>query len=159
MGQLVNVTTADIDSMFEHGLLTIVGEETLTITTLNTYQKIAGTYVDTSVLNNNFSINTDGILTYNGDGGIFLLNGTTVVSSSQACTIYYGFFINGVLYKVGSKKAETKHTFAVNSKSETLAITGFPTLQTGDTVEIFMKSDNTGDSFTITSLNVTLAKA
>jgi len=128
-----------------------ISTPTNTVTgTADTYVQMAGTFTDSML--NNWSLNADGTLTFNGnDGSTFLFNGVSDLEVDKACTITYGLYKNGVLVT----GAETPHTFAAASKIDNVSITRIIQLDKGDYLNVFVKSSATDTTATINTLFLT----
>lgn len=119
-------------------------------TIADTYYNITGTFSGT--LCNGFIRDGLGKLTYKGTSGVsFLLNGTSDLETNSAGIVTYGLFINGFLVS----HAETTHTFTSASKTENIAITGFPILNYNDEIEIYVKHSLAGSDVITLQLNTT----
>lgn len=114
------------------------------------YYKIPGAFTVADF--GRFECSTAGVLTFKGDGGIFLLNGVSDVQVDKACKTTYGLYINGSLVS----GAETPHDFAATSKIANISITALlENLANGDEMEVYAKSDTANTLLTPATLIVT----
>ena len=73
----------------------LLSPATITTTLADTFYPLGGTY---AVLNTpGFSVDEDGVITYTGTGGTFLVIGTVNLITDRYCTIKYGTRVNGVI--------------------------------------------------------------
>ena len=129
---------------------TLPGSYPTTLTTADTYYKIAATFFGR--LLSRFTVSAAGVLTYTGDGEVFSLTGVSDLHCSRACELTYGLYLNGVLIS----GTETPVTVTAANKDDNIAITGLIELATGDTLEVYAKSDTASTVLTVQSLRITM---
>jgi len=155
--QLVNRTWEDVDNSAEFGALSTGTAIDVDIAAADTYEKIDGTYIDTSDVCKLFTVNTDGTLTYNGDGGSFMFFGSSEMDVDSASTTSLALFINQTLANQNGKTFTTPHTFTQTAKVTSVGIVGVVELATDDEIEIYVKSSNT-NTVTIQTLSILLKR-
>ena len=116
----------------------------------DTYYKISGTY-STNGVNNHFSVSSDGVITYNGPGGVFLFNGVSDLQVNIVTDITYALFINQTLVP----NAETPHTFSFFDRIDNISITAMVPLSTGDEIEVYAKASDNNTNLTTLNLLLT----
>lgn len=92
-----------------------------------------------------FSVAT-GTLTYDGDDGMFLINGVSDLEVNKATDIFYALFVNGSLVP----GEVTPHTFTNQSKVENISITSIAPIAQDDDIEVRARTGGTATSVTIT---------
>lgn len=75
--------TEDIIRDNERGVINLSTASTTLLASIDTYYQINGDFSDG--LNNDFTLASDGTLTYIGEGGEFLLNGVSDLAVDKAC--------------------------------------------------------------------------
>ena len=109
-----------------------------TCTTPDQYYKIAGTWIDGSGSNNNFTFDGTGKITYVGESGrYFLFNGASDIQANKVSRVTYALYINGAL----ATGAETPADIKTANASRNISITHVLQLTNSDYFEIFVKSD------------------
>lgn len=144
--------TVAVPSPTEVGFLRRDSGDVTALDNAGQYYDIVGVFTDDS-LNEEFSTASNGVITYNGSGGTFLINGTSDCEVSTACALHYGMVQNTIVI------GETPHDFSNQSKTENLSITGLVSVANGDTFQVQSKSDTTSTTLTVLTLSVTFTKA
>ena len=134
----------------ESGLLKLITPEPIALDLIGQWYRITGVYSDNGT-NYNFITSADGVLTYIGKGDKFMPQGVSDAISSKVAEITYVIFRNGEL----SPGTESPHGFPTANSSETLAITDIINVETGDTFEVYAKSDAINTSLMPNTLTVT----
>jgi hypothetical protein len=134
------------------GQMQLTTDTTLAFAAIDTYEKIAGVWTDSCLFK--FTFDATGILTYTGPYACFLFNGVSDLQVDKACNVSFALYKNGALVT----GAETPHTFTSAAKTSNISITRICTLETGDTIEVYAKSDDDTATATIKSLSITLWK-
>jgi hypothetical protein len=123
----------------------------VSLTLADTYYKVAGTYVGSGLIR--FTVSAAGVATYAGPGECFILVGTSDLSVNKACETHYALYVNGAL---APGVSETPHTFLAQNKITSVAIVGLVPLSTGDTLEVYAKSDTAGTDLDPATLKIVL---
>lgn len=131
----------------EYGDLNISTPEAINLEVIGQYYKIPGVY---DVFNEGgFIVDANGLLTYTGIYGIFLMNGISDAEVNKSSYVTYASYLNDELY------SSTVHQFAASSKAEAISTTAIVKLSRNDTIEIYAKSDTANTLLTPTTLKVT----
>ena len=151
-------TWESVNNANDKGALGTTIPITIDIATVDTYEKIIGTYIDSSAVCSGFTVTTDGKLTLTAESGDFELSGVSTLEVDSACTTSHAIFVNGVLYTTPDGKTfETPNTFTQQAKLTTIAVRGILHLIQGDYIEIFAKSSAL-NNVTINNLSTTLKR-
>lgn len=116
----------------------------------NIFYKLTGTFTDNG-LNQNFTTNTNGDLTYNGRDTMYHFVGSSDLSVSNQCQIEYGLFRNGTLVP----GAITPHDFAASARTQNISINVILDVANGDTFDIRARSDTPNVTVTVATLITT----
>lgn len=121
-----------------------------TLTTIDQYYKINGTWSDGNSLG--FSVSPTGVLTYFGcNKCCFLFSGVSDVQADKVCQITYSLYINGVLVSGAETPASFEHANSIKS----ISITDIIDLYKGDEIEVYAKSDTATTKITPSTLVIT----
>ena len=132
------------------GCQKLLSPQNTTCTDADTYYKIEGTWGGAKCVG--FERDGLGKLTcLTNSDTTYLFNGTSDVLVDKVAKITYALFVNGQLVE----GAETPHDFTAASKTEGIAITGYPIFNTGDYIEVYVKSSAAGTVVTSESLIIT----
>ena len=125
---------------------------TTTCTDADTYYKITGTWTN-GAGGHSFETDGTGKLTYIGDNNItYLLIGNSDLSSDKVAKITYALYKNGALVT----GFETPTDFTAANKIGNIGINNFVVLNTGDYLEVYVKSDTAATTVTHNTLILTL---
>jgi len=120
-------------------------------TTPGEYYRVNGIWSD-GTCNEGFVYDGTGKLTYLGQSNVkFLFNGVSDLSANKVCRVEYQLYINGNIVPGASTPTNFEHA---NSLSD-IAITNFVILNTGDYIEVYIKSDTTTTTVTHETLFLT----
>lgn len=133
----------------EKGQIHLSAQAVTSIVTANEYIPVSGNFVDGNI--KNFTLDSNGTLTYIGYGNDVLFSGVSDVAVNKNCKITYALFRNGVLIP----EAQTPHNFQGVSITETLAITHILYVNHGDAFQVYCKSDQVNTDLTVDNLCVT----
>lgn len=97
-----------------------------------TRYKIIGVF-EASPVNNNWTVSSDGISTYIGDGDAFDLDGVSDLESSKVGRVTFVLYENGIELP-GS---HSPHDFSTAHSSETLSMTSSLRVDTGNYYEVY----------------------
>lgn len=134
-----------------YGQIAMTTGDTTNLLTIGVDYLVQGTFL-TGCECLNFTQNADGSLTYTGEGGKFLINGTSDLSADKASQINYTLYMDEV------PDGTTPHTFLASAKTENISITGIIELTTGMVLSVRAKSNTIDTTITVSSLNVTFVK-
>lgn len=133
----------------ERGIVRLSAAENTVCTTAETWYPAAGTFSDGC--NRGFTLAADGVITYAGEGGYFLENGTSDLAVSKASKITYALFLNDTLVP----GAGTPHDFVASARTQNISITRILELSAEDTLQVKIKSDTDGVTVSVKTLVVT----
>lgn len=123
-------------------------ETQMLLETQGQYYQIEGEWLNG--IRNQFTVDTNGNVTYNGAGGTFLFNGSSDLKADKVCEVTYALFLNGV-----NTNKITPSTFNSANSYNDIGITGLVVLERGDTLTVRTKSDTANTTITIANLRVT----
>jgi len=132
------------------GQLRLEAETNTILSVADTYYIVSGNFVDGDI--NDFSLSSNGRLTYTGEECVFLLSGASDLEVDKASTVTYSLYKNGALVPT----AQTPHTFVSSSKISNISITSLVLLSKDDYIEVWAKSDTEETTITAKTLLVTL---
>lgn len=112
--------------------------------------KISGDFCDGASYN--FEIIDNKLKFLGSDNSVFLFMGVSDLQVNKACEIEYSLFKNSAIV-VG---AQTPHTFTAPAKTGTISIVSLITLNNGDELDVWVKSDTANTIFSIKTLNIVL---
>jgi hypothetical protein len=116
----------------------------------DTYEPIPGTWVGNEL--RFFTTSAAGVMTYSGpDNMVLLFVGSSDLEVSKTCTVYYALFKNGILLSTQQTPVEIEHPGHVYG----MGITALVNLNSGDTLQIYSKSDDGAAVMTPRTLSVT----
>jgi len=123
----------------EYAYLRLLSSDPMLLVTPGTYYRVAGIY---QLWNKaGFTIDVDGVITYTGKGGDFMVVGMSDIEVNKDCTINYGTRVNGQIAGV------TNHVFYALGRMGPINSTVIFSLHTGDEVEFWAASDTANTTF------------
>lgn len=126
-------------SRLQLGHMHLSASDTTQCTTADYYYKISKTAGFVNGVNNNFTIDGNGKITFTGiKGTVCLFLGASDVTADKQCQITYALYKNGSLY------ANAESVIDINNpgKAKHISINlGIPNLKSGDYFEVYCKTD------------------
>lgn len=134
----------------DKGQLRLVEPTDTTVITPDVFQKISGDFCDGNAYN--FTIVNNRLKFLGSDNTVLLFSGVSDLQVNKACEIEYSLFKNGEIVE----GAQTPHTFTSPSKTGTISIVSIITLNNGDELDVWVKSNTANTVFSIKTLNIVL---
>lgn len=136
----------------EYGFINMITPATTNLAVVGDYYQIQGTFNTSAMSCGHFTVASDGSLTYSGEGGVFLVIGTSDVSVDKNCKINYTLFLDEVA------DGTTPHDFGAANKNENISINGLIELEKGVVLTARAKSDTINTVLSPANLNLTFVR-
>jgi len=142
----VHDSTFILTSRLQMGVMHLTGGDTTHCTTANTYYKISKVAGFVNGVNNGFTLDYNGRITFIGIKGTDCnFFGSSDVTADKTGELYYALFKNGSLYD------DAESPIDINNANKTKGVQiniGIPNLKPTDYFEIWVRSENANTTIT-----------